>query len=114
MTAFIAAFAAFLPASASALSYEQCRTVAATAAEVVKVARKEKLSAAFRESLAKYVAPEGTIACTGPKEIRTPTGADIDAYNTIRGLLLHSNISLQDEGLRAIVGAGQAGKSTNR
>jgi hypothetical protein len=95
-------FTAFLPASASALSYEQCRTIAAITSQVVKTAGKDRLSSAFRNSMIQYVAPDGKIACTGSKEIQTPHGPDIDAFNTIRGLLLTDGISLEKGGLRAV------------
>lgn len=45
-----------------------------------------------------------TLTCDGPSNIRTPTGPDIDAFNTIRSVLAAGDapIDLTGRGLRSV------------
>ena len=99
-----AAADASLP-SAPRFTEQECGLITLIASDVVRTVGKDKLSLEFRTSFMKFIAPDGKKAtCTGPTQIATPKGEDIDAYNTIRGLLLQGPkpISLQDRGLRAV------------
>lgn len=108
---WIAAGAALLgtaaptPAQAAAFTDHECKVVYLTAKDVVSAVGKDKLSAEFRTSLVRFLMPDGkTLTCAGPTNIATPMGPDIDAYNTIRGILLEgpNPISLQNRGLVAV------------
>ncbi len=81
---------------------EECRVVAGIGGQVVRALGKETLSADFRQSFVNFLGPN--IACDGPTNIVTRTGPDIDAFNTIRIMLLQTNrpISLQDRGIRSV------------
>lgn len=92
-------------AQAGSFTELECKTVSGVAREVVKAVGKDTLSMDFRRSLLSFIAPDGKQStCTGPLKIATPTGADIDAFNTIRGLLLAGPkpISLQERGLQSV------------
>jgi hypothetical protein len=63
----------------------------------------ETVSAEFKQSFRDFLGPN--LSCDGPRDIHTPTGPDIDAFNTIRSQLLAGKISLRDAGLRAVTSA---------
>ncbi len=93
-------------AQAGSFTEDQCKIIAGTGGRVMQALGAETLSREFRESYRLFLAPDGrTLTCTGPMDIYTPTGADIDAFNTIRGMLLSGGdwrISLQEAGLRSV------------
>ena len=95
-------------AHAGDFSAEQCKLIATVSGEVVKTVGVQKLSEDFRKSIANFIMPEvngkRTMTCEGPKNIFTPTGNDVDAFNTIREILLSPprQISLQKAGLRSV------------
>lgn len=92
-------------AQAASFTDKECRIISAVARDVVRTLGKEKLSSQFRESLINFMAPDGkTLTCDGPTQIRTPTGPDVDAFNTIRTILLAGDnpISLQKRGLVSV------------
>jgi hypothetical protein len=97
---------AVLPTAASAqqpaLTAAQCKTVAMTAVEVIRDLGPEKMSAQFKQSLRDFLGTE--LKCDGPRDILTPTIADVAAFNTMREILLSPPriISLQKAGLRSI------------
>jgi hypothetical protein len=103
----IATAAIFAGSSARAgdFTHDQCRLISAVAADVMKALGPSSLSVEFRQSLIKFIVPNGKqLTCDGTKEIVTPTGADIDAFNTMRVILLAppSRISLEQAGLRSV------------
>lgn len=79
---------------------EQCKVIAAVAVDVLKALGPETLSGEFKQSFRNFLGP--SLTCDGPRDILTPTGPDIDAFNTIRSLLLRGDISLREAGLRAV------------
>ncbi len=65
------------------LTKEECRAVAAVYIEIVN---RVQTSEEFRKSMIAWVNPN-SFTCDGPKEIIIKTGADSDAFVTIRGAL---------------------------
>lgn len=105
--AAVASLAAATPGQAASFTEHECKVIYAVSRDVVKAVGTGTLSTDFRRSLFSFMAPDGkTITCAGPTQIRTPTGPDIDAFNTIRGILLQgpSPISLQERGLVSVAG----------
>lgn len=88
-------------AQAAEFTREECSLIAVTAGQVVQSLGANTLSLEFRQSLGNFMVPVrgAGLTCSGPAQIATPTGKDIDAYNTIRLLL---PFSLQDRGVRAV------------
>ena len=83
-------------------SQAECKVIAAVASKVVKAVGKDTLSLAFRQSFRNWL---GTpLTCQVPVEIRTPTGPDIDAWNTIRTVLGSGDqpIDLLERGVKAV------------
>jgi hypothetical protein len=99
----LATVAAMLGASgaqAANFTDHECSQISVAAGQVVQALGPKTLSEDFRRSFLLFMAPDGkTLTCTGPTQIATPTGKDIDAYNTIRLLL---PFSLQERGVRAV------------
>jgi len=105
------AIAPSMTAQAAEFTPQQCEAIAGVTAKVVSVLGANTLSKEFRRSLAAFIVPDGKRAtCTGPTDIVTPKGADIDAFNTIRSFLLEEKtpISLQKAGLRSVASAGSS------
>lgn len=100
---FVATAALIASARASDFTQGECKTIALTAAEVVRVTGREKLSADFRQSFINWLGKE--LTCDGPKNIAISTHQDSVTYRTIRGMLLSGSkpISLEKAGLRAVV-----------
>jgi hypothetical protein len=103
----IAAAAAIFANSAARagdFTHDQCRLISTVAADVMKGLGSNTLSVDFRQSLIRFIVPNGKLTCDGPKEIVTPTGADIDAFNTIKDVLYAppQRISLEQAGLRSV------------
>lgn len=96
-----AAADASLP-SAPRFTQQECRLISIIAVDVAKAMGPEKLSTEFKQSFRNFLGPN--LTCDGPTQISTPKGDDIDAYNTIGGLLLQGPkpISLRERGLRAV------------
>lgn len=95
------------PAQAADFTEKECKVVAGVTSEVVRAVGKDTLSREFWLSMARFIAPDGKRAtCDGTTNITTPMGPDIDAYNTIRGILLQgpNPISLQERGLVPVAG----------
>lgn len=72
-------------AAVPAFTPDECKLIATVASDTVKAVGRGTLSAAFRESFVAWLGPN--LTCDGPLPIRLPSGADIDAYNTIRAVL---------------------------
>lgn len=89
-------------ATAPSLTRAECRVVSAIAVKVIKAVGRDTLSLEFRQSFRNWLGAD--LTCDGPREIATPTGADIDAYNTIRTVLASGPdpIDLQAIGLKAV------------
>lgn len=91
---------------ASKFTDHECKVIYLTTKEVVKVLGVETLSKDFRQSIANFMVPDGkTLTCTGPTDIATPRGDDVDAFNTIQDILAASKdnpILLQDRGIRSV------------
>lgn len=89
-------------AKAGDFTHDQCRAIAAVASDVVKTIGKEKLSVEFRQSFINFLGAK--LTCDGPKDILTPTGEDIDTFNTIMTFLEGGSkpIYLQRAGLRSV------------
>src|SRR5262245_56912839 len=107
MTGAVMLGAASLPsggAQAGDFTHDQCRLIAAVATDVMKALGPTTLSVDFRQSLVRFVAPQGKFTCDGPKDILTPTGPDVDAFNTIKDVLFAPprRISLEQAGLRSV------------
>lgn len=87
-------------AQAADFTREECGLISVTTRQVVQSLGANTLSREFRSSLASFMVPDGrTLTCTGPTQIATPTGPDIDAYNTITGLL---PFDVSRRGVRAV------------
>jgi hypothetical protein len=87
-------------AAAAPFTPEQCRIISAVAVDVLKAIGPDTVSPEFKQSFRDFLGPR--LTCDGPKQIRTPTVADIAAFNTIRSQLLAGDISLQAAGLRSV------------
>ena len=89
------------PAEAGSFSRSECKLIAVVSAKVIKAVGKDTLSVTFRQSLRNWI---GQLTCDGPTNIRTPTGPDIAAFNTIRSVLAAGNapIDLTGRGLRSV------------
>ena len=103
----LAAGSVLMAANAQAASFtqEECGLIAGVSATTVRSLGADNLSVEFRDSLMRFVAPDGRRAtCDGHTEIKTRTADDAAAFATIRRLLLsppHS-VSLQRAGVRAV------------
>lgn len=93
-------------AQAASFTEQECKIIGTVAIDVVKsVNASNPVSQEFWTSFMRFLAPDGKRAtCDGPTQIRTPTGPDVDAFNTIRTFLLAgpNPISLQKRGLVSV------------
>lgn len=91
--------------AAGSFTEHECKVISLVTRDVVKAVGVDTLSTDFRRSLASFMAPDGNkLTCDGPTRITTPTGPDVDAFNTIRTILLAgpNPISLQNRGLVSV------------
>lgn len=87
-------------AQAGQFTREECGLILETSRTVMRSLGADTLSTDFRRSLLTFISPDGkTLSCTGPAQIVTPTGRDIDAFNTIGGLL---PFDIQARGVRQV------------
>ncbi len=87
---------------AASFTPHECKVIAGVAGKVVRELGKDTLSLEFRQSFRNFL--DANVTCTGPTNIATPKGPDIDAFNVIGGILLHGEtpISLSARGVRAV------------
>jgi hypothetical protein len=101
----IAAIATLFAANATQAANftpHECKVIAGVAGKVVRELGKDTLSLQFRQSFRNFIDANAT--CTGPTNIATPKGPDIDAFNVMRGILASGEkpIDLYARGVRAV------------
>lgn len=101
MAALATLFAANATQAAQFTPHE-CKVIAGVAGTVVRTLGADQLSLAFRQSFRDFLG--SPLTCTGPTNIATPTGMDIDVWTVIRARLASGTqpIDLQARGLRAV------------
>jgi len=102
--ALTAAAAMFAGTSAYAgdFTQDECRLISSVGTGTARAIGPEKLSQEFKSSFRSFLGPN--LTCDGPKDILTPTGIDIDTFNTIKDILYAPprGISLEKAGLRSV------------
>lgn len=100
----IATIATLFAANAQAANFtpHECKVIAGVAGKVVRELGKDTLSLQFRQSFVNFL--DAKVTCTGPTNIATPKGPDIDAFNVMRGILASGEkpIDLYARGVRAV------------
>ncbi len=90
----------------SNLSEDECKAIIVTASSTIKDIGASNLSSEFVDSFRAFIAPNGKANCSGSRDIATPLGKDIDAYNIIKGALYNlktpHSIDLDKSGFRAV------------
>lgn len=91
------------------LTEEQCAMFKRATLDVIKVIGRANLSDEFVNAMVDFGVRR---KCAGPAEIPA-RGRDIDALNTVRSILLSSNVSLEQIGVRGVRQTASLGLGTN-